>query len=90
MFAITVFYCIVLATADNYADVCDNDSFIIGKHAPLAVTLADRMKTQPLTVDEMKLVVLRLAEAMKFLHERDIVHGCLDTSLVSLDIVEGV
>lgn len=75
---------------DNYADICDNDSFIIGKHAPLFVTLADRMKTHPLTVDEMKLVVLRLAEAMKFLHERDIVHGCLDTCLVSLDIVEGV
>lgn len=54
------------------------------------MNLADRMKTHPLTVDEMKLVVLRLAEAMKFLHQRDIVHGSLDTSLVSVDIVDGV
>lgn len=54
------------------------------------MNLADRMKTHPLTVDEMKLVVLRLAGAMKFLHQRDIVHGSLDTSLVSVDIVDGV
>lgn len=77
------------STSDTFTDLCDSQSFIIGKHAPLFVTLADRMKTHPLTVDEMKLVVLRLAEAMKFLHQRDIVHGCLDTSLVLLDIVDG-
>jgi hypothetical protein len=48
------------------------------------------MQSHTLTVPDMKLVVLRLAEAMKFLHERDLVHGCLDTNLVSLDIVDGV
>ena len=48
------------------------------------------MKKHTMSVAEMRLVVSRLAEAMNVLHEHDLVHGCLDTNLVSLDIVDGV
>ena len=41
-------------------------------------------------LQQMRLVVSRLVEAMNVLHEHDLVHGCLDTNLVSLDIVDGV
>ncbi|XP_078341994.1 uncharacterized protein LOC111105682 isoform X2 [Crassostrea virginica] len=76
-------------TTETFAELCDNELFIIGKHAPLFVTLADHMKKHTLSVAEMRLVVSRLAEAMNVLHEHDLVHGCLDTNLVSLDIVDG-
>ena len=32
------------ATTETFAELCDNELFIIGKHAPLFVTLADHMK----------------------------------------------
>ncbi|XP_061178746.1 uncharacterized protein LOC133187405 [Saccostrea echinata] len=77
------------SATETFTELCENDLFIIGKNAPLLVTLSDYMRNHTLTVPEMKLVVLRLSEAMKFLHERDLVHGCLDTNLVSIDIEDG-
>lgn len=79
-----------IATTETITELCDNELFVIGKNAPVHISLSDYMQNHTLTVPDMKLVVLRLAEAMKFLHERDLVHGCLDTNLVSLDIVDGV
>ncbi|XP_062589196.1 uncharacterized protein LOC134250867 [Saccostrea cucullata] len=77
------------SATETYTELCENDLFIIGKNAPLFVTLSEYMRNHTLTLPEIKLVVLRLSEAMKFLHDRDLVHGCLDTSLVSLDVEDG-
>ncbi|XP_062589229.1 uncharacterized protein LOC134250886 [Saccostrea cucullata] len=77
------------STTETLTDLCDNELFVIGKNAPLFVTLSDYMHNHKLTVPDMKFIILRLAEAMKFLHERDLVHGCLDTNLVSLNIENG-
>lgn len=71
-------------------DLWENELFVVGKHAPVYATLSDYMRNHTLTVPEMKLVVLRLAEALKFLHEHDLILGRLERNLVHLDIVDGV
>ncbi|XP_061178754.1 uncharacterized protein LOC133187411 [Saccostrea echinata] len=75
------------STAETFRVLCDNKLFVIGKHSPVFVSLSNHLQNGIITVPEMKLVVLRLAEALKILHEYDLVHGNLNTDLVLLDVV---
>ncbi|XP_048738543.2 uncharacterized protein LOC125653234 isoform X2 [Ostrea edulis] len=77
------------AMTQTIRDLWENELFVVGKHAPVYATLSDYMRNHTLTVPEMKLVVLRLAEALKFLHEHDLILGRLERNLVHLDIVDG-